>query len=330
MTELRRLGESDLAVPPIIFGAWAVGGWYWGGTDDRTAIAAIQAGIDAGLTAIDTAPVYGFGHSETVVGQAIRGRRAQVQLLTKVGLRWDSTEGAHFFDDAGQSVYRNLRPAAVRQEVEASLRRLGVEVLDLVQCHWPDPSCPIPDTMGALADLHREGKLRAVGVSNYSPEQLALAQAALGDIPLASTQPRYSLLDREIEAGVLPWVRAHHVGTIVYSPLEQGLLTGRVGVDREFPDDDGRATDPAFAPERRQQILAALEEVRDLAAGKGATFAQLAAAWCFHQPGVTAAIVGARSPQQAAENAGAMHLRLTPEELDRLSSVFEVRGLVQR
>ncbi|MFT5682133.1 MAG: methylglyoxal reductase [Myxococcota bacterium] len=318
----RPLGHSDLSIPPVIFGAWAIGGWNWGGTDDGEAIRAIHASIDAGVTAIDTAPVYGFGHSESVVGRAIADRRDRVQVLTKVGLRWDTTEGAHFFDSDGQSVYRNLRPASIRAEVEASLRRMGIDEIDLIQCHWPDPSFPVEETMAGLAALVDEGKVRAVGVSNFDPRLLTRAKIALGEVPLASTQPRYSLLDRKIEADVLPWCRQAGVGAIVYSPIEQGLLSGKVTMDRTFPADDGRSRSPRFAPESRAGVLAALEQTADIAAAHNATPAQIAIAWCFHQPGVTAAIVGARSPQQAIENAAAGRITLSAAEIARLSQVF--------
>jgi methylglyoxal reductase len=318
----RPLGQSEIVVPPVIFGAWAIGGWYWGGTDDAAAIRAIHASIDAGVGAIDTAPVYGFGHSESIVGQAIRDRRDRVTLLTKVGLRWDGTEGEHFFDDAGQSVYRNLRPAAIRAEVEESLRRLGVDEIDVLQCHWPDPGFPVEETMVGLAALVGEGKIRAVGVSNFDPALLARAQAALGSVPLASTQPRYSLLDRAIEDDVLPWCRDAGVGVIVYSPIEQGLLSGRVTLERTFAEDDGRSWSPRFSAESRAAVLAAIAQTADIAAAHDATPAQLAIAWCFHQPGVTAAIVGARSPRQAIENAGAARIVLSPAEIDRLSGAF--------
>ena len=318
----RPLGHSDLSVPPVIFGAWAIGGWSWGGTDDSAAIAAIHASIDAGVGTIDTAPVYGFGHSETVIGRAIADRRDRVQILTKVGLRWDSTEGAHFFDDSGQTVHRNLRPASIQAEVEASLRRMGVDEIDLLQCHWPDPSFPVEPTMEALAALVRSGKVRAVGVSNFDVALLTRAQAALGSVPLASTQPRYSLMDRAIESDVLPWCRERQVGVIAYSPIAQGLLTGKVSLDRVFPDDDGRKWNPQFAPESRARVLASLAQTADIAAAHGATPAQIAIAWCFHQPGVTAAIVGARSPQQAIENAAAAQIVLSDAEIARLSAAF--------
>ena len=245
-----------------------------------------------------------------------------MQVLTKVGLRWEGTEGAHFFDDSGRSVYRNLRPASIRGEVEASLRRLGIDEIDLLQCHWPDPSFPVEQTMEELAALVREGKVRAVGVSNFDVDLLTRSQATLGDIPLASTQPRYSLMDRGIEEEILPHCREARVGVIVYSPIEQGLLTGRVTMERVFPEDDGRYWSPKFAPESRRKVLDALAQTADIAATHRATPAQVAIAWCFHQPGVTAAIVGARTAAQAEENAAAASIVLSDAECERLAEAF--------
>jgi aryl-alcohol dehydrogenase-like predicted oxidoreductase len=328
----RRLGHSELEISPIIFGAWAAGGWFWGGADDQQSIAAIRAALDAGVTTIDTAPVYGQGHSEWIVGQAIQGRRDEVKLLTKVGLRWDATEGKRFFpgtmpDGTPFEIYRNMRATSVRQEVEDSLRRLGVDHIDLLQVHWPDPSMEVEDYMPLLGELVTEGKVGAIGVSNFNEQLLAQAQASLGTTPLASTQPRYSLLWRKTEQGILPWCREHGVGVICYSPMERGLLTGRITPDRSFPKSDGRATDPLFSIENRRHILGALETARAIADGHGCTLAQLSVAWVLHQPGVTAALVGARSPAQAIENAGAAEVHLTPEEAAGLAQLFGALAL---
>ncbi len=325
---MHTLGQSNLRVSPVILGAWSYGGWYWGGAEDEASIRAIHAAIDAGITSIDTAPVYGFGRSEEVVGRAIAGRRQQVQILTKVGLRWDTDEGEHFFDTEdpdGKSwrVTRNLRPDSIRLEVERSLSRLGVEHIDLVQCHWPDPSTPIPDSMGALAELVKEGKIGAVGVSNFSPEQMAEASSALGDVPLASNQPRYSLLHRQIERDVLPHAQSNDIGIIVYSPMARGILTGKVDLARTFPKGDGRADEPLYHPENRATVLAALKEVEALAQDVGCTLANLAVAWVLHQPGVTAALVGARTASQAEENAKAMMVELSDDVVERMRAVFE-------
>lgn len=325
----RPLGKSSLDVPVVVFGAWAIGGWNWGGTDDDEAVRAIHAALERGMTAIDTAPVYGFGHSERVVGRALREKRERALVLTKVGLRWDDERGEFYFqatDADGKTlrVHRNLRPWSIAHEVEQSLKRLGTDHVDLVQIHWPDPQTPIEQSLDALVQLRQQGKVREIGVSNFAPRLLDQTSAALGDIPLASTQPRYSLVHREIEADVLPWCRRYEVGTLVYSPLEQGLLTGKVPAERSFGEDDGRHKRGTFTPENRARVNALLERVvRPIAQRHGATLAQVAIAWTLAQPGVTAAIVGARNVAQVEENAGAGELDLAPEELATLRGAFE-------
>jgi aryl-alcohol dehydrogenase-like predicted oxidoreductase len=328
----RKLGRSELEVPVVVFGAWAIGGWEWGGRDaesDRAAVAAMQRALEVGMTAIDTAPIYGFGHSEELVGRALAGRRREdVVVMTKAGLRWDDERGKLAYegpDDRGvtRRIYRNARPDSVLHECDASLRRLAIDAIDLLQIHWPDPTTPIADTMGALADLVHAGKVRAVGVSNYSVDELAEARAALGAIPLASDQPRYSLVRREIEADVLPYARDHHVGLVVYSPLEQGLLTGKVPADRTFPASDGRSRRASFRPENRAKVNAVLDGVvAPVAAEHAATLAQTALAWTLQQPGVTAVLAGARTAAQVDENAAAGDLVLSPDEWSAIDRAF--------
>lgn len=330
--ELRRLGRSELRVPPLSFGGYAIGGWYWGRNDDGAALDAIRASIDGGMTALDTAPIYGFGHSERLIGQAIRGRREEVTVMTKVGLRWDHPEAPVFFETeaAGKrmGVQRTSEPASVRHEVEQSLGRLGIECIDLVQVHAPDPDTPIADTMGALAELRDEGKLRAIGVSNYSVEQLDEASEALAPHPLASDQPHYSLLSRDIEKDVLPWAREHGVGLLTYSPLEQGLLTGKVDASRTFEASDGRSRRTAFSRANRLRVLAVLERaVAPIARAHDVTLAQVVLAWTAAQPGITSILVGARTAEQAAENSVAAGLVLAPEELRCLDRAFQSRIL---
>ena len=324
--EMPKLGKSELETPSIVMGAWALGGWYWGGTDDSVGIQTIHASLDSGINAFDTAPIYGCGHSEKVLGQALKGRRDKALIFTKVGLRWDCKDGAFFFSvseaDGGHSVYRNLRPESIVTEVEHSLIRLQTDYIDLLQCHWPDPSYPISETMSAFVQLHKAGKIRAVGVSNFDSFQLQEAQDSLGDIPLASTQPRYSLMNRLIEADVVPWLQSNSVGAIVYSPIERGLLSGKVTPERIFPESDGRASDPLFSHQNRLAILEALSDISDIAHTHKCTFAQLAAAWCIHQPGITAAIVGARTPEQAIENAKTCQIQLSPDTQTRLRERF--------
>ena len=329
------LGRSNLSLSPVILGAWAMGGWFWGGTDDEKSVQTIHAAVDAGITSIDTAPVYGFGHSEEVVGRGLKGIRDRVQLMTKVGLRWDTEEGAHFFDTQDSSgkdwrITRNLRPASIRWEVEQSLRRMQVDHIDLIQCHWPDPSTPISESMGALAQLVRDGKVGAIGVSNFSTEQMEEAQIALGDIPLASNQPKYSVLDRQIEHDVLPHCMAHQIGVVVYSPMARGILTGRVTMDREFPESDGRSTDPLYHPENRRLVLNALDQIRDIADAHEVSLANLVVAWVLHQPGITGALVGARTVKQATENALAGRLTLEEQELATIRETFESVNINKR
>ncbi len=325
----RSLGQSELKTPVVVFGAWAIGGWYWGGTDDVQAVHAIHAAIDHGMNAIDTAPVYGFGRSEEVVGRAIRDRRDRVVVMTKVGLRWDEAVGEPYFDTVDQdgvkrSVRRHAGAASVKREVESSLKRLGIDVIDLVQVHWPDPMTPIPETMGALSELRAEGKIRAIGVSNYSVPMLKEAQAALGALPLASDQPKYNLVSRDAEKELLPYCADHHVGVIVYSPLEQGLLTGRVSASRAFAADDGRSKRPTFTAQNRALVNGVLDSVvRPIAERHRSTIGQVVIAWTVAQRGVTAAIVGARTPEQAIENAAAGDLVLDPRELADIRAAFE-------
>ena len=326
--QTRRLGSSELDLPVVTFGAWAIGGWQWGGTDDELARRAVRRAIDVGMSAIDTAPVYGFGHSESVVGEAIRGRRDEVLILTKAGLRWDSTDGRLGYrgkDLNGDpiDIYLNSRPESLRFEVEQSLSRLGIERIDLLQIHRADPTTPIAESMGVLVELRSEGKLREIGVSNYSVEQMDEARAALGDVPLVSAQPRYSLVRREIESDVLPYAREHGVGLLAYSPIEQGLLAGAVPEERTFARGDGRRNRPTFRAGNRAEVNALLEEVaRPIADAHGATLAQVAIAWVIGTEGITAALVGARNPEQVAENAAAAELELAPDAWARLGRAF--------
>jgi aryl-alcohol dehydrogenase-like predicted oxidoreductase len=280
---------------------------------DRDPVAVVHAAIDAGVPLLDTAEMYG---NEELVGKTVRGRRDEVLLCSKFGVRWGDSGR---FED--WSVHADA--ATVVSSCEGSLRRLGVDVIDLLQIHWPDPTTPIADTMGALAELVHAGKVRAVGVSNYSIDELEEARAALGDVPLASDQPRYSLVRREIEADVLPYAREHEVGLVVYSPLEQGLLTGKVPAERTFAATDGRRDRPTFRPANRAKVNALLAEVvAPIAAAHDATLGACALAWTLQQPGVTAVLAGARTPAQVDENARAGDLVLPPEEWSAIDRAF--------
>ena len=327
--QYRQLGNSDLKVSTVIFGAWAVGGWFWGGQDDQDSIDAIRAGVDAGINCIDTAPIYGQGHSEEVVGRAIKGIRDKVMIATKCALRWDVDEsrgGCHGFDyvreDGSKQPIRSiLTRESIFEELEGSLKRLGVDTIDLYQCHWIDTATPVEETMGALMDLRKQGKIRAIGVSNWTPELMAEAMKH-GD--LASDQPKYSLLYREIEQDVLPFCHTNNVGCIAWSPLEQGILTGKVTMDRKFAQTDLRMQmKPWFLLHNRKRVLEALDTIRPVARAHDATLGQVAIAWVAAQPGVTAAIVGARNVQQVTENARAGALTLSADELAHIRGVFE-------
>jgi len=328
--QLRQLGTSDLEVTPIILGTWAIGGWWWGGSDDDRAIEAINAALDAGINCIDTAPMYGFGHSEEVVGQAIRGRRDEVVLATKCGLRWDLAEGERFFDDSTPergdfTVYRNLKRDSIRWECEQSLERLGVDHIDLYQCHWPDDTTPLSETMETMTGLLDEGVIGAIGVSNFTA---GMIEECLRDGPVHTSQPKFSLLARASLADVIPYCHEHDVASIVYSSIEQGILTGKVTLDRDFAAGDKRLDkNPWFQPENLEKALGVLQEtVQPIAERHDATLAQVALAWTISEPGITCALAGARNAEQARENAGAMEVALSEQERAEILAAFEALG----
>jgi aryl-alcohol dehydrogenase-like predicted oxidoreductase len=318
--QLRRLGRSTLEIPPVVFGAWAIGGWWWGASEDEASRAALSAWLDGGGLAIDTAPVYGFGHSERLIGSVLAARRQPAVILTKAGLNWESEQGELFFetrasDGTLRRVYKNSRPAALAREIDASLERLGVERIDLLQIHWPDATTPLEDSLGALLAAKRAGKIAWIGVSNFTPELLERAQQALGGEPLVSTQERLSLIDRRAERGALAWARAHGTGFLSYSPLEQGLLTGQLGPKRVLPGEDSRNKSAKFSPAARARVERRLRQsVAPIAAAHGASLAQVALAWNFQHSGVSAALAGARSAAQARENLAAADLELSSAE----------------
>lgn len=311
------LGNSGISLPAVSFGAWAIGGWYWGGPDDANAIRAIHAALDAGITCIDTAPSYGMGHSELLVGEALRGRRDGVIIATKCGMRWDRNEGQKQLDTTMNdgtpcTIYRNGRPESIIEECEQSLKRLETDVIDLYQIHWPDSTWPLDDTMAALLRLKESGKIRAIGVSNFDTAMIRLCQTK-GTVD--SVQPKYNALQRDPEAELLPFCVAQHIGVLAYSPIAQGLLTGKVSAERTFPDGDIRNKNPLYSPANRQRIIDMLSRVEPLARDLGVTLGQLYTAWLVHQPGVTTALVGARNEAQVLENARAGSLELNEAAL---------------
>jgi len=281
-----QIGATGLKTSRIGLGTWAIGGWMWNGTDEAQSIATIRSAVERGVTLIDTAPVYGFGRSEEIVGKALAegGLRAKVQLATKVGLAWKDGKP-----------YRDSRPARIRQEIEDSLRRLRTDVIDLYQVHWPDLETPFEQTARALEDLRRQGKIRAIGVSNFSPQQMDVFRAASG---LDAVQPPYNLFEREIEADVLPYARRTGLTVLSYGALCRGLLSGRMTVQTTFEGDDLRKVDPKFRAPCFEQYLAAVGELKTLARERfGKSVLALAVRWVLDQ-GPTIALWGARHPGQ--------------------------------
>lgn len=319
--EYRRLGQTSLDVSAIAYGAFAMGGTMWGGNEEKDSIASVQAAIDNGVTTIDTAPFYGLGLSEELIGKAIKGYdRSKIQILTKFGLVWDGSnkgKGDYFFDlqDKGRTlpVYKLSSRDNIIREVEASLRRLGTDYIDLLQQHWPDATTPIGETMEAMEALIRQGKIRAAGVSNYNVDQLEEAAAVF--LP-ASNQVYYSMLHRNAEQDLVPYVLSKGMSLIAYSPMERGLLSGKYFKGETLKGDDHRhGYFERFNLERVQQFL---EEIAPIAEAHNSSLAQLVLRWTSLQPGIATVLAGARNAAQAEANAGAMNIQLTSEELQRI------------
>jgi aryl-alcohol dehydrogenase-like predicted oxidoreductase len=311
----KQLGNSDLYITPIGFGAWAIGGsgweFAWGEQDDKASIGAIHRSLELGVNWIDTAAVYGMGHSEGLVGAALKswsGPRPYV--FTKCGLLWN---------DEGH-VRRSLDADSIRRDCENSLRRLKVDRIDLYQIHWPTED--LEEGWGEMALLQKEGKVRWIGVSNFDAGQMRRAAKIA---PVTSVQPPYSLIRREIEADVLPYSHLHNIGVIVYSPMQSGLLTGAMTRERiaKLPDGDWRGRDPEFREPRLSKNLKLVDRLRGISGKYGRPVGQVAVAWVLRNPAVTAAIVGARSPQQVEQNVGAAELDLTDDDVAEIEGVGE-------
>ena len=314
----KQLGYTDLQFSVIGLGSFAIGGsgwkFSWGPQDDEDSIRAIVRGVELGVNWIDTAPVYGLGHSEEVVGAALKRCSRKPRIATKCGRRWDG-DG---------NISGRLRKASVREEAEASLRRLGVDVIDLYQIHWPQPEEEFEEGWDAMAQLVKEGKVRYLGVSNFSVEQMKRVQVIH---PIASLQPPYSMLRREIESEILPFCAEHRIGVIPYSPMQKGLLTGKFSVERmkSLPPDDHRRNDPMFAEPQLGANLQLIRGLEGLAREHRMTVAELALAWVLRRPEVTAAIVGARRPQQIEETADAATKTLSPELIQAVEELLAQR-----
>ena len=316
--QLRKLGNSDLQITPVGYGAWAIGGsgWQfaWGSQDDNDSIAAIHRALELGVNWIDTAAVYGLGHSEEVVARALKDWQGpRPYVFTKCGLRWD----------ARGEVQKVLTGASIRSEIENSLRRLSVDVIDLYQVHWPpEPdSSALEEGWSTLADLKREGKVRWIGVSNFNVQQLRRAQAIA---PVTSLQPRYSLVHREIEDEILPYCLREDIGVIIYSPMASGLLTGAMTSERaaRLPKDDWRKGHPDFTEPNLSRNLDLVECLREIAERYNRSVGEVAIAWTLHHPAVTGAIVGARNARQADGVMRAGDLRLADEEVSEIEALL--------
>ena len=329
--EYRKIGNTDLALSTITFGAWAAGGWMWGGTERSESVKAIQAAYDAGVTSIDTAPVYGQGLSEEIVGEAIKGvQRDKIQILTKYGLRWDAPLGEFYFKSRNNEgndidIYKHASKEQVIKECETSLRLLGTDYIDLYQIHWNDPSTPIEETMEAVEQLIKEGKVRYAGVCNYNVEQI---QKADSTVNIVSNQVPYSMLNRKIEEEVLPFCLANNKSILAYSPLERGLLSGKITPGYQFSEGDHRAKHAFYTPENIQSVNGFLSKIKPLADEKGATLAQLVLRWTVEKPGITIALAGARNADQAVQNAQAMDLNLSMDEFNSISDALNELTIV--
>jgi aryl-alcohol dehydrogenase-like predicted oxidoreductase len=310
--ETRQFGNSDMHITPIGFGAWAIGGggweYAWGPQDDQESIEAIHAALDKGMNWIDTAAVYGLGHSEEVVARALKGMAQKPYVFTKCALRWD----------ADGKVFGNLKRDSLRQELEDSLRRLQTDTIDLYQIHWPDEAnVDIEEAWGTLADMQREGKVRWIGVSNFDVDQLKRCQAIA---PVTSLQPPYSLVKPEVGAEILPFCHAQNIGVIAYSPMYSGMLTGTMTRERveAFPADDWRRGDEEFQEPRLTRNLALADLLKDIAAKYGRSAAEASVAWVLVNPAVTGAIVGARRASQIDGFIGAADFALSDADMQTL------------
>ncbi len=311
-----RLGNSDLEITPLGVGAWAIGGsgWQfgWGAQDDNESIAAIRAALDAGINWIDTAAVYGLGHSEEVVAKTLSEVTTRPYVFTKCERLWR--------EDG--SVYGSLKAESIRKECEDSLRRLKLDVIDVYQMHWPQPDQDIEEGWTEMARLQQEGKVRWIGVSNFNVSQM---ERALRIAPITSLQPPYSLLARDAEEEILPFAKSHKIGVIAYSPMKNGLLTG--GMTREralsLPPDDWRSRNPAFQEPQLSRNLRLVDLLRRIGERHGRAPGEVAIAWALHSPAITGAIVGLRKSSQVPSVIGALTYRLTNEEVTEIEAFFQ-------
>ncbi|KGO83173.1 aldo/keto reductase [Flavobacterium beibuense F44-8] len=330
--EYRKIGNSDLKLSAITFGAWAAGGWMWGGTERKDAIHAIQASYNEGVTSIDTAPIYGQGDSEEIVAEAIQAiSRDKVEIITKYGMRWDLAKGDFAMkskNNMGQDIdiYKYAGKESIIKECEDSLRRLKTDYIDLYQIHWPDSTTPIQESMEAVAQLIKEGKVRYAGVCNYNAAQL---QEADKYVNIISDQVPYSMVKRDIEKELIPYTIESGKSIIAYSPLERGLLTGKMQPGHKFEEGDHRANLYFYKDENLKRTAEFLDKLRPLASDKNATLSQLVLRWTIEQPGITIALAGARNAEQSVQNAKAINVKLSKEEIDFITTELNKLELIK-
>jgi aryl-alcohol dehydrogenase-like predicted oxidoreductase len=320
--EYKKLVNSEIPVSAITFGAWVTGGLFWGGADKNQSIKAVHRAIDYGITSIDTAPVYGFGESEKIVGEAIKGKRDKLQIFTKYGLRWDKKVGRYYFsisDHKGNRtpIYKYAGKESIINECEQSLKRLGTDYIDLYQIHWHDVTTPIEESMDAVNKLISDGKVRAAGVCNYPVENLEMAAQVIN---IVTDQVPYSMVRRDIENDVIPYCIKNKIGILAYSPLQRGVLTGKITPGHKFNPGDNRVESPYFTGKILEKINTFLDSIKPLAEGRNISLAQLVINWTLQQPGITSVLVGLRNPEQVEENVKAVDFMLNSEEMEIINN----------
>lgn len=327
MMTYKTIYNTDLKLSSITFGAWAIGGWSWGGSDKNDAIKALHKAIDIGITTLDTAPVYGFGQSEELIGNVIKGKRKNLQILTKYGLKWDGeAKGEFYFNTTSNSgkaldVYRHASKESIIKECEKSLQLLGTDYIDLYQIHWSDPFTPIEETMDAMTTLHKQGKIRYAGVCNYSLDQV---KEALKHFPIASIQNPYSMLRRDIEEELVPFCIKNEIGILPYSPLQRGILSGKIKPGHKFNEGDSRPNTIYYKEPNLSAITAFVEKtIKPIAEKHRAAVGQIVISWTLMQPGISTALVGARNPEQVIENARSAEILLSEEDITTIGTELD-------
>lgn len=312
--ERTRFGQTDLEVSVLVLGTWVTGGWAWGGADDSESLKAILRAFEAGINFIDTAPVYGFGKAEQIIGKALQewGARDQLVIATKCALEWDEK----------QNIRRNASPTRILQEIDQSLQRLGVERIDLYQMHWPDSQTPFETSMETMVRLQEAGKIRYIGVSNFNREQIMACQRVA---QVHSLQSPFNLFEREIEGELLPFCEAGGIATMAYGGLCRGLLTGKFSGHESFPRGDLRRADPKFKPDRFGQYTKAVADLKKLAEKYHKSPAQFALRWALQQPGISTVLAGARTAAQVEDNVGVTDWRIEAEDLEKIERILSTR-----